>query len=117
MPTLISPRVHGLLDAVVVAAFALAPSLLGLEGLAAVLSYGLAAVHLAMTLATDFPAGVARWVRFPLHGRVEFVVGVALIVLALVLFRGPAFAFFAGAGAVILLVWALTDYRGHPRPA
>ena len=117
MPTLISPRVHGLLDAVVVAAFALAPSLLGLEGLAAVLSYGLAAVHLAMTLATDFPAGVARWVRFPLHGRVEFVVGVALIVLALVLFRGPAFAFFAGAGAVILLVWALTDYRGHPRTA
>lgn len=114
MHTLLNARTHGILDYVTVAVFALAPSLLGLDGLAATLSYVLAAVHLTMTLVTAFPLGAVALVPFRLHGTVELAVGVALIVLAFVLFDGPARAFFLAMGVVILAVWAATDYAGAP---
>lgn len=112
----ISPRAHGAFDYVVVAVFALAPSALGLVELAAALSYGLAAVHLLLTLATAFPLGVAGLVPFRTHGAVEAAVGVALLVGGLVLFRNVALVFFLAVGAAVLAVWALTDYAGADRP-
>ena len=54
---LITPSAHGYLDYVTVAVFLLSPKLLGFEGLPALLSWTLAGVHLALTLATDFPLG------------------------------------------------------------
>ena len=111
MHAMISPRAHGLLDAIVVAVFALAPSLLGLAGRAATLCYVLAGVHLAMTLLTDFPAGAARVIPFPLHGTVELIVGIVLPVLGLLLFEDTARWFFVAMGVVILATWALTTYR------
>jgi hypothetical protein len=107
----ISARAHGLLDYVVVVVFALAPTVLGLTGLAALLAYALAGVHLVMTLLTAFPLGVLRVIPFRVHGLVEVVVGPALVVLALALFSGAAWGFYLFMGSVILVVWALTDYR------
>ena len=112
MHKVLSPLVHGVLDYATVAAFALAPSLLGLHGTAAVLSYLLAVVHLLMTLATDFPLGAVRKVPFRLHGIVELVVGAILVVLALV-FPEDARLFFLVMGTAILVVWLLTDYTGE----
>lgn len=106
----ISPRTHGTIDYLAVALFALAPAVLGLVGAAAALSYALAGVHLLMTLATAFPLGAVAVVPFRVHGRVEAAVGVALLAAALLLFRDVPFLFFAGMGALILAVWALTDY-------
>ena len=114
MHTLINARTHGVLDYAVVAVFALAPAVLGLVGLAATLSYLLAAVHLAMTLATAFPLGVAAVVPFRLHGTVELVVGAVLVALAFLLFDGAARVFFLVMGLGILAVWAATDYAGAP---
>ena len=113
MHTLLSPRAHGVLDYVTVAVFALAPSLLGLGGVAATLSYVLAGVHLAMTLTTAFPLGVMDLVPFRVHGMVELAVGVALAVLAVALFEGAARGFYLATGLVILAVWAATDYAGQ----
>ena len=110
MHTLLSPRAHGVLDYVTVAVFALAPLVLGLDGLAATLSYALAGVHLAMTLATAFPLGVAALVPFRLHGTVELVVGLALVALGFALFEETARWFFVAMGVTILAVWAATDY-------
>ncbi len=107
----IAPRLHGVLDYVVVVVFLLAPALLGLSGLAAMVSYVLAGVHLLMTVLTAFPLGLAAVVPFSLHGTVEVVVGVLLAVLAFALFEGVATGFYLAMGLVILLVWALTDYR------
>ena len=112
----IAPRLHGLLDYAVVAVFALAPSLFGLDGFAVTLAYLLAVVHLAMTLLTAFPLGVVKVVPFRLHGLVELVVGPLLIVLALLLFDEGARVFYLAAGGAILVVWALTDY-GTAAPA
>ncbi len=117
MPRFLSPRTHGILDYVTVVVFALAPALLGLGGLAAALSYALAAVHLAMTLLTAFPLGVVAKIPFPFHGTVEMVVGSVLVLAGSFLFEGPGRMFYLVMGAVILLVYLTTDYRGSPAAA
>ncbi len=50
---IISSEAHAALDYLTVAIFALAPSVIGLTGASAIISYLLAVVHLSMTLATD----------------------------------------------------------------
>ena len=108
----ITAGLHRVLDFATVAGFAVAPSVLGLAGLAATLGYVLAAVHLALTLLTRFPGSAARPVSLALHGAIEFAVGVALIVLPwLAGWGGTARMFYVVAGAVILGVWALSAYR------
>jgi uncharacterized membrane protein YhaH (DUF805 family) len=113
---LISARLHGILDYLTVLAFALAPTILGLTGTAAWLAYTLAVVHLLVTLATDFDLGVARLLPVGWHGRIELAVGLVLLVVPWVLgFSDDATArtFYIAAGVVILIVWALTAYRGR----
>jgi len=86
----------------------------------AAIAWGLAVVHLLMTLFTRFPLGLVKVIPFPIHGVVELVVGVVLV-FAMPRLLGaslgpPARTFFIGAGAAILAVWALTRYRESPRP-
>ena len=116
----ISPIVHGYLDYLTVAVFLLAPSLLGFEGLPAMLSWMLAGVHLALTLVTDFPLGWRRWLPFSIHGWIERVVGPTLVLIAFLPgFSGAAsaFAFYALMGLAIIAVGWLTDYSRAPAEA
>lgn len=109
----LTPRLHGLLDYVTVVAFALAPSVLGLAGLPRTISYLLAVVHLLLTLVTRFPLGVLRLVPLKLHGGIELVVSIVLILLPWILgFSASPVAkwFYVGAGVVILCVWFLSRY-------
>ena len=109
---IISDATHGILDYVTVVLFALAPSLLGLTGTAALISYALAVIHLAMTVLTDMPLGVIKVIPLKLHALVELVVGPVLVVGVLVLpkFFAGGQAFFVAAGVVIFLVWLLSNY-------
>ncbi|MEO8383108.1 MAG: hypothetical protein ABI779_25855 [Acidobacteriota bacterium] len=110
--TMLTPRLHGILDYVTVALFAVAPAVLGLDGLPATIAYGLAAVHLILTLVTAFPLGAAKLVPFAIHGGIELVVALALVVLPwLAGFTGIARTFYVAMGAVIFVVWLLTRYR------
>lgn len=111
---IISARLHGSLDYLTVGLFLAAPGVLGFGGLPAKLSWLLAIVHLAVTLATKFPLGLFRLMPFPIHGLVERIVGPALLAIA---FFVPdfanvrsAFSFFAAMGLVIIAVGWLTDY-------
>ena len=116
----ITPITHGYLDYVTVAVFLLAPKLLGFEGLPALLSWTLAGVHLALTLATDFPLGWLRWLPFWIHGWIERIVGPALVLVAFVpnfSGGGSAFGFYMLMGLVIIAVGWLTDYSGPPMKA
>ena len=109
---IISDTTHGVLDYVTVVLFALAPSLFGLTGTAALISYALAVIHLAMTVLTDMPLGVIKVIPIKLHALVELVVGPVLIIGALALptlFAGGQ-AFFVAAGVVIFAVWLLSNY-------
>ena len=100
--------------------FLLAPFLFGLGGYVAAVAWALAVVHLVMTLLTRFPLGLVKVVPFPVHGAVELVVGVVLVLAVPRLLRAgpgsPARTFFIGAGVAILVVWVLTRYRESPRP-
>ena len=114
----ISDTAHGLLDYFTVAIFALAPSILGLSGFAALVSYALAAIHLVMTVLTDMPLGVSKIIPIRLHALVEMLVGPVLVVAALVLptLLGDKREFFLVMGLVILAVWLLSSY-GRPAAA
>jgi hypothetical protein len=109
---LISARVHGYLDYAVVAGFLAAPSLLHFTGLAAAAAYVLAAVHLALTLFTNFPLGAVKVIPLKFHGFVELAVGPCLVALPFVLgFTEQAPAFYEISGILIFVVWLLTDYK------
>ncbi len=109
---ILTPTQHGYLDYATVILFLVAPSLLGLTGMAGIFAYLLAGIHLIMTLLTDFPLGVYKLVPFPLHGWVERVVGPVLILLPFVFgFNSTATAFYVVVGIVIILVGLLTDYQ------
>jgi len=110
----LSPKVHGILDYVVVLVFLAAPNVLLLSGVPTMISYALAGIHLLLTLFTDFPLGVVKIISFRIHGLIEFVVGPVLVVLPwLAGFSqsAPARGFYIGAGIVIFLTWLITDYQ------
>lgn len=114
--SVISASMHRVLDFVTVVAFAVAPSVLGLTGFPAALAYVLAVVHLGMTILTRFGATSRSPLPLPLHGAVEGVVGIGLLALPWVLgWVGTPRLFFVAAGAVILIVWVLSQYRAPNR--
>src|SRR5260370_8035174 len=108
---IIGSGLHRTLDFVTVVGFAVAPLALGLTGLAATLSYALALIHLTLTLLTSFPGSAARPVPFAVHGVIEGVVGVALIVLPwLAAWSGTPRTFYVPAGVLIFLFWPTPKY-------
>jgi len=112
---ILSARTHGILDYVTVTGFALAPTVLGFDGLPKGICYALAGIHLLLTLLTNFPLGAAKWIPLAFHGPIELIVSIALVFLPWVLgFADYAAAryFFVAAGATIFVVWALTEYNG-----
>jgi len=117
---LLSPRIHATVDYLSVLLLVLAPTLFGLNGIASAAAYALAAIHLAMTLVTDFPGGVMKLLPLRVHGMVEIVVGVLLVLAPLVIPAATALGmtgriFFIAFGAVLVVVWGITDYvRVHP---
>ena len=75
---ILNHKIHGILDYVVVVAFALAPMIFGLSGLPAMISYVLAVVHLLLTLITA-SIGVAAIVPLVVPGIIELIVAGCLI--------------------------------------
>ena len=117
---ILTPRMHGYLDFVVVAAFALAPTLFGFSPVPARISWALAVVHLLLTLSTAFPMGIIKLVPFTVHGAIELIVVIALVAMPwLFSFAGEPVArnFFLAFAVIIFLVWLVTDYKAAEEPA
>lgn len=115
---ILNASIHGILDYATVIAFASAPTLLGFSGPAAMLAYLLAAVHLAMTVLTDMPLGVAKIIPMRIHALVEMLVGPTVIAAALLapsLVMG-AQGFFVASGIAICAIWFLSDYAPATQP-
>lgn len=119
----ISARVHGVIDYAAVAAFLNAPMVFGFHGTPAAIVYWLAGIHLLMTGCTDFPFGLFKFIPFRIHGVIEAVAGVFLLVAPwLYGFAGEVAArnFFVAMAIIIFVVAALTDYSQRvvlPPPA
>jgi hypothetical protein len=109
----IDARTHGVIDLVAIAAFLLGPLLFGLGGSPAAISYTLGVVHLVVTLLTRYPLGVRKIIPFPVHGILELIVGVFLLILPSIggyAPGSPARRFYLIVGGFLLVVWALTNY-------
>ena len=116
---IIDARIHGVLDLVTVVVLLLGPLLFGLGGSPAAIAYSLAAIHLLMTLLTRYPMGIWKTIPFFVHGIVELIVGIFLLILPTI--QGyapgsPARKFYMIVGAMILIVWALTRYAPVEEP-
>ncbi len=112
MLNIIPPSVHRALDLVTVAIFALAPILLRLDGTPAQLSYALAGIHLLLTLATRFPDMRKRPIALRVHGSIELLVGVVLLLLPWISgWSGTPRTFYSVMGVIVLLVWLLSKYQ------
>ena len=113
----ISARVHGVLDYAAVAAFLNAPMVFGFRHTAAsVIAYWLCGIHLLLTGCTDFPPGAFKWIPFRIHGVIEMVVGLFVLLAPWILGFGDQPAprnFFVVMGAIILVVAALSDYSAR----
>lgn len=108
---IISSEAHAALDYLTVVIFALAPTVIGLTGISAIVSYVLAVVHLSMTLVTNMPFSLVKIVPMRLHALVELVVGPVLVVGGLLLeLPTPARMFFVAMGVIIFAVWLLSSY-------
>jgi hypothetical protein len=114
---ILTPRIHGFLDFLVVIVFFLAPLVFNLPGLAAVVSYLLGGVHLVLTLLTASLPGAAEAIPLTVHGAIELLISIVLIVGPLLLpilgipVFPPAIIFYVGIGLVILVIRLITNYR------
>lgn len=112
----VSARAHGVLDYATVAAFLNAPMVFGFHGTPAAIAYWLAGIHLLMTGCTDFPLGVFRWIPSKVHGVIELLAGIFVLVAPWIFGFAQDIAarnFFVAIAIVMLVVIALTDYSQH----
>lgn len=113
---ILSSTIHGYLDFLTVIIFAVAPTVFGFDGLPAYISYALAVIHLILTLITAFPKGIIGIVPFTIHGGIELIISIALIILPFILgFAETPRNFFIGIGIVIFIVWLLSDYKTNKK--
>lgn len=113
---ILSPRVHGYLDYLVVAMLLLSPTIFGFVGAPAALCYVLAALQAGLTLLTAFPLGVAKLIPFPLHGAVEAVLSVFLLASPWLFGFSQMYTardFFIASAVLLAVVWFITDYRAE----
>ena len=115
---ILGPVSHGVIDYLMVIFLAIGPGVVGFHGPQATMCYGLAVVHFLLTIITRFPLGVTKTLPFWLHGAVEIVVAVLLVILPwLAHFSAGVLSrnFFIAIGVLIAVIWALTNYRSVDR--
>ena len=110
----ISPKIHGFIDLVVVVFLLASPWYFGFTGGIAIFTYVLAAVHLLLTITTDYSVGLFKVLPGAVHGAIEFIVGITLIILAYTAFgdNPTGKLYYVVFGTAVLLTWLLTDYTG-----
>jgi len=110
---MINSKLHGIIDYLVVIFLWASPTLFGLPETAALFTYILGGIHLALTIFTANETGLIKVIPFSLHGWIEFVVSLALVGVAFYLnsIEGElARNFYLGFAAAVFVTWLLTRY-------
>ncbi len=106
---------HGIIDYLMVIILGIGPGVAGFSGRQAWFCYLFAFLLLALTVCTRFPPGIFRIVRLPLHGVIETLLAILMIVLPWIanFSRGVLSRnFFVAVGLLLAVISALTDFRG-----
>ena len=113
----IPPKVHRIIDFLMVAVFAAAPFLTDLSGRTRIMSFVLAALILVLALMTAAP-GESKPISMKMHRMLDLGLGAVLVALPLIRnWTHDARWFYLATGAAILVVAALTNDREVPAPA
>ena len=109
----ISPKLHGIIDYLVVLFLFASPTLFAMPKDIATYTYILGTVHLLLTILTNYSYGIFRLIPLQLHGLIELVVGVGLIVVAysLLSYDERARHFYTWFGIAVLVVFIFSDYN------
>ena len=106
---------HAILDYLMVIILIFGPGVAGFAGRQATMSYVLAAILLVLALLTRFPLGLLRVIRFAVHGALELVIAILILILPwLANFAKGIHSrnFFVLIGLLMLAFWFMTDFRG-----
>ncbi len=106
---------HGIVDYLMVIILAIGPRVAGFSGKQSWFCYLFALLLLALTVCTRFPLGVIKVVRLPLHGFIEALLAILMIVLPWIanFSRGVLSRnYFVAVGLLLAVISALTDFRG-----
>jgi hypothetical protein len=108
----ISPSTHGALDYLIIIFLWASPTLFVLSGDVARYTYLLGLVHLVLTLITNSSAGIFRFISMTVHGVIELLVAIGLIILSFTVLqydeRGHNFYLWFGIALLVIVV--ITDY-------
>jgi hypothetical protein len=106
---------HGILDYAIAILLIIGPSVAGFGGVKATWAYIFGGLLFVMALVTRYPLGVIKIIGLALHGFVELLLIACLI-------AAPWFGSFTNGvtsprfywliGLMMLVLWALTDFRG-----
>lgn len=114
----IPPKVHRIIDFVMVAVFAAAPFVTDLHGRTRMFSFVLAALVLVLALLTRAPGETSRPISMKMHRMLDIGLGAVLVALPLIRnWTDDARVFYLAIGAAILVVAVLTDDREVVVPA
>ena len=115
----IPPKVHRIIDFVMVAVFAAAPFLfVELTGRTRLMSFALAALILVLALLTRAPGETSRPLSMKMHRMLDIGLGAVLVALPLIRsWTHDARWYYLATGAAILIVAVLTDDREVVVPA
>ncbi len=110
----ITPKLHAILDYIVVLFLFISPSVIGLSITGRNFCYLLGGIHLLVSLCTNYSGGFFKVLPLRIHGLIEFFVSLGLIITAYTLFRNHTTdqVYFTALGTTILIVFILTDYKG-----
>lgn len=110
----ISVTFHGVIDYIFVFYLVIAPLLLKISDFTKMITFSIAFVHLLLTLLTNFKLGIFRVVSFKIHGIIELVVSLLLIIIAFFLGYidgNLARNFYLINGICVFLTWLVTNYN------
>jgi hypothetical protein len=103
----ISPKLHGIIDYLVVLFLFASPTLFTMSADIATYTYILCVTHLLLTILTNYSYGIFKLIPLQLHGLIELVVGVALVVIAFTVLKYDerASRFYEWFGLAVLVVF------------
>ena len=111
---IISSKLHGILDYIVVIFLLASPTIFKMEGILCSFTYALAAIHFLLTILTRFELGIIKVISFQLHGIIEFLVAIGLALVSFWFNRNGnalGFYFYLYFAVAIMIVFTITDFK------
>jgi hypothetical protein len=109
----LNSKLHGIIDYAVVVFLWLSPTMFNLPEYTSWVTYAVGSVHFTLTLLTHFEVGVFKVVPLKIHGLIELVVSIALVIVAFYLgnLEGAlSKIFYLLFAAAVFITWLISDY-------